>query len=580
METIEMPTPPSKAVLGPALAMLLAPAAPGQEGRLAFMAVDDLLADRVQRDPYLTNLRLPGARWIRGEASLAPELTRDDYERLGQSGSVLLPAGYFGSKQLVYTLATLSGLPEGEIVVTRGGATLGVPAARADGMREVLDALRQRLPPRVQVDVRLTRTQGGQTAVLGKRTVECISGAARVLSTVEQQPIVFEYEVEIAASAPVANPNVTTLASGVMVALRVSLEPGGGSALAEILARTIDRLPDEPIDNPVSGPIDRAAQRTTESGRVCRVHPGGRTVQQWCGADGGSYELELVTRWVIPRPMRPGGHDLEYTAAVGPFGGFRSTDADRSVAGEPELRSAVGDAIEGAAMTTFAALDETMAPYVAFDGDALELRAAATSMFASLETTSTVDVQCFDVPRDAAGTADGAVPAGARLLGSTKLDVVHGTWACATSYDESSIVRDWDVEVAEAARIPDPKVARSHHGFWLNLRASAGHLEIEGEYSRRSELRRDLLTLSQAIGVPSDPGTERTSTRPNQTVKQPARPGLSLAADCVFVDRPIVQRAPFAARLALRGGTGVARFDGGRTLGPDRELLLVVRAAQ
>jgi hypothetical protein len=519
------------------------------QGAIVLLPVGDLVAARWQPEAYLAPPALPGARIIHGEESwLAIE---------GGELTVRRLPGFYSADSLPHVLAEVTGNDEGSLTVVRGGSLLRVPRDRADAVRAALDALRQRLPAAVHVDLQLVATAAGKTATLLERGVDGTAGAVEIVTATTETTAVVDFDVEIAQAASIANPIVHRVRSGAMVVLRPLVSPAGNAAMFEVLARVVAPLPVEPaaIAPAGLGPLDRVALRIAEHAAVVRASLGGRTELRWAGTDGTEYALAMKTTWTLSPPARPGGHDLEYVTPCGAFQGFRTLPEWPQDAERQQLPGLLPSLVND--LNLVEATDSPSAK-VAVDAAADTVRGALGALFDASTQGPPVEIACYDVGAGDKSDKDGAPPAGSRRLAAVLAGIVDDTWSCATAYDEQSFVRDWDVEVAQAARIPDPKVSRTHDGVFLNYRRRGDRLELEGELALRAP------TVTRMVALDAEMLAADASK-------------VLLPVDKVAIEEPVVHRLPFAGRFLLRAGTAATARFAAPALGDGREVLVVVR---
>ena len=116
---------------------------------------------------------------------------------------------------------------------------------------------------------------------------------------------------------------------------------------------------------------------------------------------------------------------------------------------------------------------------------------------------------------------------------------VLGSWTAATSYEEFSIVADWDVEVAQGSRIGDPKVRRRAVGAALNIRCSDAGVEIEGELSTRGPIESRQVRIGQGKYATPD-------------AKSPASVTYVVPPEVVTIESVRRTRQPLQIQLPLR----------------------------
>lgn len=557
------------------LAALFAAAAPAQQ---VLLPIQDLLQTRTTRDPYIEILRsdmLNGGRRFAGECRFAGITPDSNRPWLDSDAS-----GWFTADQLQTVLGAL-GVQHATRVI---GGFLATPEANGDAARRVLDDLRQRLPPTIVADVRLERTTGGATRQLLARTITVQPGRVCVASDARVHNAVVDYAVEIAQSAMVGNPIPGQVRSGAMVALRAQTPLTAEWAVLELVARWVEDDPGARIDTGDKwlGPIDRVPLAYSETGRVLRVRPGSTTTQTW-SADGSEYRLTLRTQWQLPQPVRPGGHDVAIFSMRGDLSGFRSVPVRQregsEAANDPDHEEPwanLGDLAGSDAEWLIADVENeenNASLFVAVDRAMWAVGATAMAWFEAMKPAAPIDVRCYDVPSGTAWPDDGSVPAGAKALGGTRLDLVDGSWSATCVREDHTVLTDWDVEVAQSARIPDPQPTRLSTGFCLNVRATGDRVELDGEISRVVDEGRHELTLSAPIFMPE----QHNAWSSGSGVSKSDSPALALLPDIVAVEHPVVAKASLRlARLVDVQHPAVHRQSATALLGDGHDVVLVV----
>jgi hypothetical protein len=526
-------------------------AAQAQKAARTVLPIGDLCGAVLRAEPYVSLPGIPGARWLQGEESW--------YVDAETASQLRYRGGYFGGKDLCGLLAQLGGLDTDSLRTAGQGNWLSVPQERAEAVRALLEGVRQRLPALVRVDLQLVATFNGASQVLLARTLECRSGAVEVTSALTDSTTVATMQVEIACNAEIADPTVRPLRHGAMVVLRPLVSPSGDAALLEVLARTVEPAGNEPLETgiPAMGPLGRASMRVAEHATVLRAGLGDKLEQKWTGPLGTEYALVMHTHWTVPPAVRPGSHELEVVTPMGAFTGFRSI-AERIEGDEPKL--AEGLAVQLIDFDGLLTSGSDPEHYVALDALAEQVRAGWTGLFAAAVQGAALEISVLDAPIGVECGADGAAPPGATRLAAARVACVDDTWAAVTSYQERSYIRDWQVEVAQDARIPSPQVARTHDGICINLRRRGDRVELDGELAIRAPSQTQRVLLAPAL-------TSGSSTKLQRDVPEVA----------VLVEAPVVHRLPVRGRLLLKAGTPSVLRQAAPGLGAGRELVVVVR---
>jgi len=278
----------------------------------------------------------------------------------------------------------------------------------------------------------------------------------------------------------------------------------------------------------------------------------------------------------VPAPARPGAQEMEYIAVGGALGGFVGIDSSVEITEEEQKRIVGADTVDALVRAAGVDATEPSEGHVRFavDRGARPLAQAMGAMLDAMAQAPAIEVEFYDAPVGARLPTDGPLPIGMRRIGATTLECVDESGVVLQVYDEESVVRDWDIEVAQGSRIPDPKCQRAAAGLFVNLRRNRERLELDGEYSVRQPTK----TLSVALSAPSvafDPES-RAKTEGAQPMRMAP---IVLPADIVNIDVPTLHRLPFSLRTTVKAGAPtVVRQSAAPVLGPDRELLIVVRS--
>jgi hypothetical protein len=455
-------------------------------------------------------------------------------------------------------------LPFGARTVVRSPATEQVDAALLE--------LRRALPPTVRCRFRLERIADAGPVVVFGGEEWFGNGEAVAVGDVERCSAITDMDVEIAQGAVSGNPIASDLRYGSSVLLRARPLPGGDAAVVEAFVR-IARSEAAGV-LPGSGDLDscqRVDRRFDEAGVVFRAARGSERRHEWTTLDGQRLALVCHLDWTTPSTPKARGawvSPLLHTPVLG----FRS--ARPAGAGEPEERLHVDDLVRtvlssGGQASPAAAIvgDAKNGPALALQGEAgQQLAAELDRRIDEALAAADVAIEAFDAPSGAELPASGALPAGVRALWSCAGPAVVGLPNCFTSGREFTYVRDWDVEVAQIARIADPKVEVCEHGWFATVKV----LPASTGSPRRIELaldRTDFVKMSQ---------NELRIADGTVGVADSAR--VVLPRQVVQVEQPVTRSVGLAGAFELDdAGVVVVRRAAAQLLGPGRELLVRLR---
>ncbi|MCR9243530.1 MAG: hypothetical protein NXI31_00755 [bacterium] len=470
----------------------------------------------------------------------------------------------YGEDSLLEVLAALVPSANGAFRVTRAGPSYFVRARRAPELLEVgLGTIRQAVPPKVTVTLWLERvTTDGAVPLLS--AVESVGfGDVAVVGDIEHSTLISDLEVEIAQSAMTSNPVVVEVTRGASALLRARPLPGRHAAVVEVVTRTVAPFEATPMPSAnVSGAVDRICSRIDQAGLAFRVDRGAESVHEWAAVDGTSLRLRCRVDWPgdEPTPIAP---LLCSPLLREPVLGFRGTRA-----GEPDeptefysVADFVNEEFEWTAdrgEVPVRKLDEAAALYFAgTDGEQLAQRIAVR--VDELLTMRQLTLEVHDV-------AVGGAPASDKPLWRATGPVLVGLPSCFSSGREQSFVRDWDVEVAQSARIPDPKVSLVEDGWF----ATAKVMPADVHGVRRVELDLDAIVLAEL--------RRRSLVLSPELVGSTRDAKVELPKEEVTLEQPVTRVFSFDTALALddNGGAELQRVATG-FLGAGRALLVRVR---
>ncbi len=451
--------------------------------------------------------------------------------------------------------------------------TMMLPSARLAAAEEALAWLRQQIPPRVVLTIVLEQLDGNnaKTLLRSERTVR--PGATTKVSDVIERGILRDYDVEIAQGAATANPVVQNIGIGACVMVRTRVMPGRDSVILETVARVAEAKGNNKIEleHDGFGDIDRARREIDECGIAFEVPRGESTQQEWTGSTGQRLRLTCSANWT-PRPPRS-RNDLVVRCG---------SRLDRPI---HSFRNIIGIDPESVwpkqepTLLQMARIERSRGDQVDIGNDAsgsgklvlLGSAAAATDrqMVDALQTALVpfeASIRVFEV-------ATGEGPEQSNEIARVSASVLGDRWVSFAGRAEQLYIRDWDAEVAQSARVPDPKIDVLSFGHRFDLqvvsdgRGKPTEVAIDAAFERLLEIERietELNTSMRSGGVPSgDSGT--------------VSPTVVLTQDVVAIERPVLSRHQVRSVLTLQAdGSAQLRRAAPRLLGQGRELLFVV----
>ncbi len=519
------------------LALLGASLAAQQSSPSPFVRTSTLLLPWRQAEPYLATVDFPSGRRMAGELGVGHGYPERDAV---VPESVAFPL--LSMDALASILQELGSVDASKLHALQGGEHLLVREEDAAVVARLCRELEAAMPPEVRCEFEVTVRTRDEARVVMRREVLARSGQRAWGSAVEDSMAVTDFEVEIAQDATAGNPVVQRVMSGAMVAVRPLVLAGDPRGFFEVLLRIVERGDEGLVDlgETTSGSLDRAHQRVRELGVVLSARVGETVTHRFAGLDGSAVELRMTPRWAgLPATGSVGGRDFEYAPQWLDYRGYRSVDLDAAQwvelgAFEPD-RLSFSESLERSRVAFWKAGPSEGA--VAVGDAAVQLRLFQQARHAELSPV-VVRVVAYDAAAGQDPAADGTMAAANRLA-SAEVATLSGSWVAATSYEEFSIVGDWDVEVAQGSRIGDPKVRRRAVGAALNLRCTNAGVEIEGELSTRGPIESRRMRIGQGkVGTAS--------------AKSSDAPSYVVPPEVVTIESVKRSRQPLQIRLPLR----------------------------
>ena len=527
----------------------------------AELRVDDLIVPQMPQPNagWISPLRSPGdfSPGLAGEGALLDGAT---------------PRAWFGRDELSSIIAGVTRLDPNSIEF--GDRSIKVPANDAAAVRECLAWVRQNLPPRIDLEVTLERVDEGGSMVLQRALESVRSGTMVQWADVVTRPILRDFDVEIAQSSASANPVVDHVAVGSCLALRANVIPGRDVAVVEAVARVAESVERSPIQlhHAGFGDLDRAARAIDQCGITFAVPRGQPLVQEWTTRDGEQLRLTCRAQWQdAPAPPRRDIALLCSGLLGEPVLGFRDHLPGRDeVAARMLFREEAvrGRDIGGIVVATNSSMragkilfvgDEQVATYRRF----LDSPSGAV-------ITAEVELSLYDLARNE--ELDSAPPS-SRVV-RIRAFPLEGLPSVFAGQREMYTLRDWDVEVAQSARIPDPKVGVIRDGYVLNLRALSNGtgritgVAVDGKVSRlgQIEIARVPLNLELRAGGGTAQGGGAVT------------PAVVLPQDVVAIEKPELREIDLATVFEVdENGRAVLRRAATRLFGEGRDLAIVVQ---
>ena len=516
-------------------------------------------AERARLVRRVTSRDWPAAPRVTGEGYLLRPTVDDE--------PFLRPRPYFTERLLLDLVRVLRPEADNGLELLRFGERIELRSRAPELLQAALADLRAALPPRVRCTLRLERQIGEVITVLLQGDQEYANGETLVIADVEQTAQVLDVEVEIAQASMLGNPVKFPVTYGTSAILRARPLPGTEQAVVECVLRHAAPFREKAMPRSSTiGPFDRHATSVAEAGLVFRITNGTETRHEWQDYDGSTLRLVCGASW----QPRQESAALSITPLLNePVLGFRSSR--RSEPEDPQEMLPVGQMVQsqlearddggsggaqwlGQGGSNLLLLDDS--------GAQRQVRSIYAGIAAAMRPVNTT-LEVVSVPAGAEVRALGELPARSQVLWRTTGPGVVGLPSCFSSGRQRSYVRDWDVEVAQAARIADPKVSMFEDGWFATVKALPS---VPGG-GRRVELSLQHVDFIELDRVALVVGEEVNASTDSQKVVLP-REELS-------IEKPVTRAVEFASTVSLdQQGSAVVRRAAARTLGEGRELVI------
>lgn len=477
---------------------------------------------------------------------------------------------WFDSHGLVRVVFALTKLNED---LSTSGDMLVADKRDAEAVLESLSRLRSQLPPRIMLEVKLERRneRGQETLLHSSESVR--AGSTVTFQDTAKQRILRDYDVEIAQSATLANPVVGDLLTGACLAVRCRVVPGKGELLIESFARVAADAKAPPIKtlHDGIGPIDRAAREVDECGVAMRVPRGASRSVEWTGANGSRLRLTCSASWQDP-PAQTGKRAIVRCRGLFQKGvaEFR-TDHLEPDEGPAAFAAEAAFHRAGAEDVRVIGGEESAALAIVVSGEKAEqIDADVTSGLVRSLASAALEISVYDV---AEGVGTVAAGTEATAIAHIQGHAIVGKAIAFSGRTEMRYIDDWDVEVAQSSRIPDPKVYVLRHGYHVDARVladSQGGLEavaLDASVTRLARIDVKEATISREMKAGGTADTTGTIT-----------PAIVLPKDLVAIESPVLQTHAVSTVLQLDNeGAAILRRAAPRLLGKGRDLLVIVR---
>lgn len=498
---------------------------------------------------------------------------------------------HWTTKDLERVLRDLTDLKDGDLRVDANSASVIAPDGARDSVRRALDWIRAARPTAIEIDVVLQVQDGNAAVDLLRMTRLCAPFETVRTAELETRALLCDFNVEIAQAAMTADPLVQRISTGASMAIRARTIPGTSASLVEAVVRVGSDAASPGIDtaHPGFGVLDRVSRSISDGGFVFRVEAGRPTIQEWTTHDGRRLRLRVAAS-----PAQSAAAPAREGAAIQASALFQ-----RTILGFRSCRDAVEDfdpdvySVRDLVATTLAQDGAALVPSSSKTAAGTFVVQGANSQDVATRVRQRVDaalrskrlsVRVLDVPASAVVGFGEELPAGSRVLVDVRGSLVAGIPVCFTSGTEKSYLADWNVEVAQSARIADPEIRVLHDGYTINTVVHDGEtgrpalLYFDLQLERVARLARVVTPINVPMVAPESVQSSNIGGSQSRIVTTSRTPPLAMAQDVVAIEKPTVVRQDVTTRVRFgQDGTATLRRPARRMLGQDRELVVLLR---
>lgn len=328
----------------------------------------------------------------------------------------------------------------------------------------------ERLAPTLRYELRLE--DAGASRVLLEGTERIRPGRPLVVGQLASWLALVDYDVEVAQFAATSDPQVVALAAGTGLALLVDPLESGAWRVAWV-ARTIEPGPAETLDMQPApfGSAQRNPLAFAQAGAVTRVDEGREALLRFPGIGAASLRLALrvdpgpggpvplsarvesVSAHLHPALARPlAGFARPPTLAVHPHDAFAAEPPElEPLSSDPERLAELDAERDGGRED----LDELWNDVAHYEESGLLLAKGprVADLMALFERLSAWYGRPYRIALALDVELPGAAP---RALAAVELGTLAELPCAFSAGAARELLLDWDVEIAQAARIPDP----------------------------------------------------------------------------------------------------------------------------
>lgn len=521
-----------------------------------------------------------------GEQVLGEFLRESQHSSPSESDDVE-GGGWISSDALIEYVCAATKLDQSHLRFDRSAASFVVDAIDREATERALSALRAALPPVIAVDVVVSREDAGKTTTGIAQRVMLRPGHTAVIGSRLLHATLVDYDVEIAQGASIAKPKVAQLEEGVSIALRARVARGLDMVLLECLVRCCEPLAGPKIEtgNPGFSDLDRGATRTAEVAYAVRAKVDETIEQRVQTLGGGEYRISLKPVWQTEKSTNNPA-EVEYDTTQAPLASFRGalfpwqTELANNPRAKKEDKREPAPPNSSERVTAMDPATGCVAS-IALGQEAAATRRDALEAFTRGAQPVRVDVRILDAPAGEAIDPNGEIGGGVRCLSKFDLRLLLEHEASVALHDDRNFLADWNCEVAQAARIPDPQIERLPTGVFVNLRVDSEQITLDGVLLRLKELQ----STRVAIARPMLSGRGASSTA--HANNNQSTGSASVASEIVLPEESgsmeFATVAEFPLALSVRrdkSASSVVRLAAPFFLGTGREIVVIARVVE
>ena len=397
------------------------------------------------------------------------------WHALGQSQLLESGAAPYSPEMLRQLVIDLTGIDKEELERVEG--FLRVSPEDEGAVRLAVAQLRQLARQElIELEMRLEQRTAKGWKLLSAGHGRCRSGQLCSVDDLRIHTKVTDYNVEIAHQSAVGDPKVIQVADGAQLLARARSVPGSEYAIVELIAGVREDTQGEKIaiDYEQLGDLDRVVADESRCAMSFLIERNKLSQHEWSDRHGRTLRLSVHGAW------QPSAVHAEEQLLASSLLATRIVDLGWCPANDPraeaERKASFSSGTRGLlsllsqkGLTDYWQQGESALRVARFDKPDEQPISLVQELLRAVQRSYRLefDVYVCDVGKQVPADADesGGVARVARI----RTSLLSGLGASFLGLHSRSYLKDYNVEVAQSARIADPIVASISAGYWLGV---------------------------------------------------------------------------------------------------------------